>query len=146
MIKGPRCKICRSVHRADIDKMLHKGVPLSKIIEKAKKFKPSFKVNKANLSVHNKKHRIPSIVEGTPDRKAEDVTTRQQLDTAQDVMLCTEIIKDVLSRIRSKTLIPTITEALKAAEILKRIQDGNPWENALRAFVSEVSLEHGFRN
>jgi len=146
MIKGPRCKICRSVHRADIDKMLHKGVPLSKIVEKAKKFKPSFKVNKANLSVHNKTHRIPSIVESTPERKAQDETLRQQDDTSKEVKLCTDIIADVVMRIENKTLIPTITEALKAVEILKRIQDGNPWENALRAFVSEVSLEHGFRN
>lgn len=146
MIKGPRCKICRSVHRAAIDEMLHKGMPLSKIIAKAKKLKPPFVINKANLSVHNKTHRIPSIVESTPERKAQDETLRQKDETSKEVKLCTDIIADVVMRIENKTLIPTITEALKAVEILKRIQDGNPWENALRAFVAEVSLEHGFRS
>ena len=145
MVKGARCKICRSIHRAIIDKWLFEAIPFSEISKRAAELKPVLKISKKNIFTHNKAHRLKSIQVQTPQQGAESETQREAAETDNAILLCEKIIAQVLKAIEDKSMSPTITEALKATEILQRIREGNPWESALRKFVSEVSLDHGFR-
>jgi hypothetical protein len=133
--------------------MLSAGKPLVSIIKTAAKLNPPLFVSKKNLFTHNHKHRLRSLVidevklpaasdkAQTPEIELE----REKVEVDKAIRLCEECITQVLNALVGKQINATITEALKAAELLQKIREGNPWEGVLRRFVMEVSLDHGFR-
>ncbi len=53
------------------------------------------------------------------------------------------VIDDVAQRLQNKQLVPSLTEALKAAEILQKMEKTqSPLEEALTALVQGISLGH----
>ncbi len=67
-VKGdPRCKICNSPYRAEVDQMLAAGIAQSKIIAAMNTKGMNF--NKSNMHTHKAKH----LVFKTPDGKHPNV-------------------------------------------------------------------------
>ncbi len=82
----PRCKICQSPHRKEIDQMLKEGTKYSVIIAKF----PELKLNKQNISNHRKHAFI------TYD-------TIQSLDCKDELEILNEIIKKSYSILQKLT-------------------------------------------
>lgn len=147
-----RCKICDSRYREEIDKMLAGGTKYSDIQAWAEKRNTPLKFYKSTLSIHNNKHRIPSLNEFKKDNKIP--TDKNQKKVRQKAL---SIIKDenLLSLTEFLNLViasathalvnnnstPTIQEAVKAAEILNKVREGGQHEEALITLFKSFSMK-----
>jgi len=156
------CKVCASGLSSPINEMLARRVQQREIVRWANQQKPELLLSPANLCRHNKLHRPPSTLELSPtdlatiksaDTKKPLPATNEAAEQAKDAntILALEdfldlVIDKVQKAISDNSLIPTVTEGVKAAEIKAKIKSDSPFEKTLIQFFLGMSKDHGFHN
>ncbi|HDD36719.1 MAG TPA: hypothetical protein ENF50_04575 [Archaeoglobus veneficus] len=131
----PRCKICQSPYRKEIDQMLKEGIKYSVIIAKF----PELKLNKQNISNH-RKHAFITY------------NTIQSLDDKDELEILDEIIKKAYSILQKLTASnqPRLAEVwgnllLRAIKLKHEIQEqedpGKKLVEALGSLFQEPDKE-----
>jgi len=146
-----QCKICNSGFRDKVDKMLAKGIKNVDIIKYCKK--KGLLLTAPSLMRHNKKHRKPSsedIRKYATKKEIESSTKKakeQSEDEALKLFTHSQFLKDIIAKVHDKLteneVSPTISDALKATELLQKIDSSqSPLENAMVEFILGLSVEH----
>ncbi len=136
-LKSPQCKICQSVIRNKIDKMISDPAIPSRDIRlfSAKK---KLTINNVNLHRH-RKHMAPA--RENLRKKIKDSNTPATAISNSEFL---ESIKNkVHELILSGDQTPSISEALKATELILKINEGDPATNAVLEFIQSVSTQKG---
>lgn len=136
-----RCKICRSRLRKEIDLRLIQGQSSTEIIAFAKKNR--LILNKYNVSCHNRKHRAvlkeDLNIEKSP-RKAKQLQAKSEKLMADATTILNLVINRTYEDLISGEIRPTLTEGLKAVELLQKYNEGSPAERTIMQFIQGVHL------
>ena len=130
-----QCIICASEYAAEInDKIFHR-MKLADILVWCE-FK-GLNFSLSTLERHKRLHYKNNIVKLADNEKLSD----HQLDSLTDFLDL--IVDKVNSRIKENKIVPTVLEAVKAAEIKVKMKDDSKFEKELVKFFMGVSKEHG---
>ena len=148
MIVEPRCKVCSSEHRLQIDEMLRSGRPQREVLRHwngvlgAEYFTPN------NLSVHARKHLYGNDLDEYV-RKLARTKKLVEAPTAFESLVTPEaalrtVLKVGLDLVAAGATVPEPGDVIRAARELDRIQrEGQPTTEAevmreMRAFMAAV--------
>lgn len=139
LIRNPLCKICNSEIRDKIELMMIKGESSTKIIAFAKKH--GLTINKANCSHHNRRHRLKAITEVRADasNKQAEKVQEFQLALEGDVQACLQyMVSEFHKKLIDNKLNPTVSDYLRAAELILKSGATSPIEKTLIQFIQGV--------
>jgi len=91
----------------------------------------------STLERHKRLHYKSNVIKLTDNKKLSD----EQLDSLTDFLDL--VVATVNDRVKSGKIVPTVTEAVKAAEIKVKIKEDSKFEKELVKFFMNVSHEHG---
>jgi len=148
----PKCKICKSIHRPDIDKMLHANENYGKIVDWARK--RGLDINKHNLTRHKQRHTKitddeieAKLQEQRIDAEKKIAAKEAEGDVVQKYVAAATVLEEIVNKvyagIQDKTLTPTIDNGLKAIELQARLKDGHGMESQILEFMMEFTREPG---
>lgn len=141
--RSAQCKICCSPYHDEVNSMIEKGTSQKDVMSWLLSQENPINVSKATMSRHASKHNLnhlkilPSdVTENTEEGKDPEISSGQVLAMADFLDL---VISKVNKQVESGDLKPTITEAIKAADIKSKIKEGSKVEKELLNFIMEVS-------
>ena len=139
-IKSPQCRICQSGLRHQIDKMISDpAIPTREIVAFANEKRLT--INKVNICRHKKNHMLPNKSKLIDDLQSKEVNAKLTTEMVSNVEFL-ELIKNTVHKgIQSGELIPSISEGLKAAELILKANDGDPLTKGILDFVQGISLK-----
>jgi len=146
-LRNGRCFICQSVHCANLDELIDQGKKFSFIRDWAIKQKPPLKINQSSFNRHRLKHRFSATVIDIKKGKREESVSETHVKSLTEFLDL--VIDKVLSDLRKTgkdSLKPTITEAIKAAEIKAKVNEQSKFEKELVKLFMEVSQGHGYNS
>ena len=134
-----KCVICSSEF-VDIinDKIFHR-VRLADIMVWAA-FK-GLTFSRSTLERHKRLHYKKNVIKLVDEKKLNEKLTTKQLDSLTDFLDL--IVEKVNVKIKSGKIVPTVAEAVKAAEIKVKMKEDTKFEKELVKFFMNVSKEYG---
>jgi len=95
---------------------------------------------KLNIKENEKIPKETEIIENNEDEN--NKKNKDETDKENTKLFLTQIIDSVKERIKNKQIKPTITEAIKAAELKIKIEKNSPFEDTLLNFVENISMKN----
>ena len=139
------CKICNSPYMGDINRMIINKTQKKDIMKWIDENTPDdFSVHSSSLYRH--RQHAPKdlkLVDLKPTSKPPDLSYSQIVALTNFLDL---VIEKVDKKIKSGKLKPTVSEAIKAAEIKAKIKEQSKFEKDLINFIMGISGEHGYSN
>jgi len=133
-----RCKICNSKHCDKINKLVANNTTNAEIIKKASRFRPKFIISNRNIALHKKNHLLKLKTKDKTKKKKSNIK-KETIKVSSMVDFLDLVIDKVNTKILNGEIIPTVTEAVKAAEIKSKIKEGSKFEKELLKFFMDVS-------
>lgn len=139
--KKGTCALCKSKYLEETNKMLQDGVSQRDVINWLASQTPPFKFSGASMCRHKNYHFTKiEVIEPIVEDDEEPDISKDQLIAMTDFLDL--IINKVNSKIKNNQLKPTITEAIKAADIKSKIKEGSKVEKELLKFIVDISNGH----
>jgi hypothetical protein len=144
-----RCKICRSLLRADVDKMLVDNKPYKEIVAFCKK--KGLDIGGHNLTRHKQRHiqisnqEIDAGIDAYHNKEFEAEIKSGEKAAVNKIVNANIVLEEIIARaydgIINNKLSPSISDALKAVELKAKLREEHAIESTLIEFMMEFTRE-----
>ena len=140
----PRCKICNSIYRAEIEEMIIKNVPYREICDWAKRQDPPFDINPVNIHNHKYGGGSPhfdylSAGMKIAQEKAKELYKGAAQDSALSMLFLREVLEKALLQLGNEKINPKL--GIRAAGVLANIRKMSLPEEIIPQSVAEAILK-----
>lgn len=121
--------------------MLIQGTSSTIIIKFAAKH--GLDINKYNISTHNRKHRAISQDDMKTEPSEKEAKKRVNANmklVADPILILNMYVNQVYEGLSTGELKPSLSEGLKAIELIKKFETGSSIENLIMQFIQNVHL------